>query len=741
MKALQYRYPGIKPFEKEQAGIFFGRYDETRIITRRIESEKLLTIHGKSGIGKSSLVKAGVIPLLEDKHANEGTGLQIIETQFGYYQEGMSAVPMSLVERLIFSVRNKCREEPGNMLDQLISLKPSLWLELKKLHYNHASKGFIPVFYIDQFEEVFSYPEPFVNELIVQLSELFYGVPPKELNESIERAVLIHPDFADQFRDPALRDFLFRPFEVNLIVTVRSDQMDQMDRLKKFFPDLARNTYMLNALEWEGAEEAIRKPAQKEGDFLIEPFTLEDKLVTDILSFLTQNDRNKRIEAFELQLFCQHIEQSLTERIEYRGRHIGEVMRLDLPEDLGSVIHDFYRNIIHGFDSEVQNMIRVFIEDRLILDTPGKRRRMSLDQALALECLDNRQDLLDELKKTRLISEIRTSTGAYIYELSHDALIEPICEAAKRRRQLEAESLEDSIKEENLRIAYKEAERERYFHEQERKRQEEIIRLQQERAEETDKARKLAEENLANQKKAAKRKNRYLVVIILLCILSGVMTFKSIRDAKKAEKYRAEAEALANKINIIYRQATTEKFKTYFENAMDLAARGDYMRAIDMLNIAVTVSDSESDKDQARAKMKELYEIAGTESRFRELMAKAEDLERTESTWPEAVRTYQEALLLNRERDMVQARINERRNIISQRLTEYRRFTEKALMGDERQRALDEFINPALRLCSPEEFREHYDFFMDARRKYETPPQSPRDLILQKGRMPQDKIR
>ena len=122
-------------------------------------------------------------------------------------------------------------------------------------------------------------------------------------------------------------------------------------------------------------------------------------------------------------------------------------------------------------------------------------------------------------------------------------------------------------------------------------------------------------------------------------------------------------------------------------------------------------------------------------------MAKAEDLERTESTWPEAVRTYQEALLLNRERDMVQARINERRNIISQRLTEYRRLAEKALMSDEKQRALDEFINPALRLCSPEEFREHYDFFMDVRRKYETPPQSPRDLILQKGRMPQDKIR
>lgn len=734
MKALQYRYPGIKPFEKEQAGIFFGRYDETRIIARRVESEKLLTIHGKSGIGKSSLVKAGVIPLLEALHRNEMPGLRIIETQFGYYQEGMSVAPMSLVERLNCSLRNKCQNEQGNVLDHLISFKPSLWIELKKLHYNLANKEFIPVFYIDQFEEVFSYPETFVNELIVQLAELFYGVPPKDLNDSIERAVLIHPELADQFRNPELRDFLFKPFEVNLIVTIRSDQMDLMDSLKKFFPDLARNTYMLNALEWEGAEEAIRKPAQKEGDFLLDPFTLEDKLITDILSFLTQNDRNKRIEAFELQLFCQHIEQTLTERIQYRGKHIEEFRREDLPEDLGSVIHDFYWNIIHGFDSEFQTMIRVFIEDRLILDTPGKRRRMSLDQALALECLDNRQELLDDLKKTRLISEIRTSTGAYIYELSHDALIEPICEAAKRRRQLEAESQEDSIKEENLRIAYKEAERERYFHEQERKKQEEIIRLQQERANETDKARKLAEENLAYQKKAAKRKTRYLVVIILLGLIAVFLSVKN-------RQYAKEAKELAENINLIYNQATKERFNAFYKNAMDLAAQGDHMRAIDMLNLAETVADDLSDKEKARIAKKELYAIAGTETRFRELMAKAEDLERTESTWPEAVRTYQEALLLNRERDMVQARINERRNIISQRLTEYRRLAEKALMSDEKQRALDEFINPALRLCSPEEFREHYDFFMDVRRKYETPPQSPRDLILQKGRMPQDKIR
>ena len=63
-------YPGIHSFEAEDAAIFFGRDEETRAIIEKLDARriqggiKLLLIIGASGSGKSSLLKAGVLPQL-----------------------------------------------------------------------------------------------------------------------------------------------------------------------------------------------------------------------------------------------------------------------------------------------------------------------------------------------------------------------------------------------------------------------------------------------------------------------------------------------------------------------------------------------------------------------------------------------------------------------------------------------------------------------------------------------------
>jgi hypothetical protein len=430
MKTLQFRYPGVKPFEKEQASIFFGRQEEVRSIARRMESQMLLTLHGKSGIGKSSLIKAGVLPRLEKLSKEEGRKLKIIESQFGYYQEEMSITPISLINRLIGTLKNTCKYKKSNILNELIPIKQSLWLEIKKIQFNNSNNTFVPLFFIDQLEEVFSYPEDFIIELVIQLAELFYGVPPGDIKDSIDRTLILHPELENKFRGDKILDFLRKPIEIYIITTIRSDLVDQLDRIKKYFPELVQNTYMLNALEWAGAEDAIQKPAQKKGNFLIDPFKFDTSVVEDILNYLTQNDSNNRIEAaFELQIFCQYIEQTLKQRIEVQGKHINRIKRKDLPEDLSVVIHDFYKSIICHFDKEVRNEVRVFIEEVMIIDTPGQKRRKSLDQSDALKALDNQQNLLDQLVVSRLIREIRTGTGAYNYEISHDVLIEPILTA------------------------------------------------------------------------------------------------------------------------------------------------------------------------------------------------------------------------------------------------------------------------------------------------------------------------
>jgi tetratricopeptide (TPR) repeat protein len=69
-------YPGIHAFEAEDAAIYFGRDDETRAIIEKLDARRtqggarLLLLIGASGAGKSSLLKAGVLPQLARRRSH-----------------------------------------------------------------------------------------------------------------------------------------------------------------------------------------------------------------------------------------------------------------------------------------------------------------------------------------------------------------------------------------------------------------------------------------------------------------------------------------------------------------------------------------------------------------------------------------------------------------------------------------------------------------------------------------------
>ncbi|HMY79142.1 MAG TPA: ATP-binding protein [Thauera aminoaromatica] len=65
-------YPGLRPFEQHEWPIFFGRERMTDEIVDRLLGHRLLVVHGDSGCGKSSLVRAGVLPRLEQESARGG---------------------------------------------------------------------------------------------------------------------------------------------------------------------------------------------------------------------------------------------------------------------------------------------------------------------------------------------------------------------------------------------------------------------------------------------------------------------------------------------------------------------------------------------------------------------------------------------------------------------------------------------------------------------------------------------
>src|SRR5215471_21517368 len=64
--ALAMPYPGLRPFEAEDQPLFFGREAQISTMLRQLEDHRFVAIVGSSGSGKSSLVRAGLLPAVRE---------------------------------------------------------------------------------------------------------------------------------------------------------------------------------------------------------------------------------------------------------------------------------------------------------------------------------------------------------------------------------------------------------------------------------------------------------------------------------------------------------------------------------------------------------------------------------------------------------------------------------------------------------------------------------------------------
>lgn len=449
-----YRYPGVKPFETSDQHIFFGRDQDIADLYDLLVLEKLVVLFGKSGYGKSSLLNAGILPKFQNALPDSDVAYQPITVRFNLYVDDKSIPPLEQVRRRLLEETNENPE--GNFLTN-----DTLWQQFKK-RQAAADRHFLLVF--DQFEEFFSYPPAQQIQFKEELAELLYKTLPQAVRDALDTFT------AEQ------RRYLSRKLDVKAVFAIRSDRMSDLDSLKDKLPAILYKRYELKGLSPEQARQAIIAPAalpKEKDDFISEPFHYTEGALDKIVQELSATEQiasaagniRSGIEAFQLQILCQYIENEVINgRIRDRNNDgKPDVDAADLPE-IANVYEAYYRSQLDRLTPTEREAARELIEYGLLYEDTqkGEARRLSVDADLLVQQFAAQgatHDLLKRLENTFLLRREMNTLGGYNYELSHDTLIAPVLkakaerEAEKERRNAErrAQEAEAQAREERRR--------------------------------------------------------------------------------------------------------------------------------------------------------------------------------------------------------------------------------------------------------------------------------------------------
>ena len=165
-----YRYPGANSFTTEQAHLFKGRDKDCENLYQHILGHQIVVLHGKSGYGKSSLINAGIIPMLASNDNIENF-LYFSVRLFAKEQGVFYANPP--IDTLIRAISQDIDEWNWlRVFNNLTYSRGRLWYWLKQQQLSKPEATIILFF--DQFEELFTYSEQEIEEFASELNLVLY---------------------------------------------------------------------------------------------------------------------------------------------------------------------------------------------------------------------------------------------------------------------------------------------------------------------------------------------------------------------------------------------------------------------------------------------------------------------------------------------------------------------------------------------------------------------------------------
>jgi len=398
--SVEYKpYVGPRPFEQEHESIFFGRERETSEIISLIVSHPVTLVYSQSGAGKTSLLNAKLVPLLERK------GFQVLPRA-----RMRDPIPPDVMPRNVY-VFNTLAGWAGGTDTQRLA-QTSLADFLKGLKHNVSreegeEEWSLPRIAIwDQFEEFFTFHQDRWGD-----REKFF----KQLNQALDA-------------DPLLR----------VVFLMREDYIAELDPYVSILPEKLKTRFRLERLRHAAALSAVKEPLRHTELRFAEG--VAEQLVTNLMEIPSKASAHgvravaEFVEPVQLQVVCQNLWGKLRGRA---GGADGVITADDLREfgDVNKALLTFYEDILRKVMANeriratglTEGALRRWFEHVLI--TPAGTRGMVYRGAEDTGGIPNEVvELLDAEHIVR--PELRG--GEPWYELSHDRLIQPVRESNKQ---------------------------------------------------------------------------------------------------------------------------------------------------------------------------------------------------------------------------------------------------------------------------------------------------------------------
>jgi hypothetical protein len=252
---------GLQSYSEAQAASFFGRDKEIDTLTQLVRLNTLTIVFGKSGTGKTSLLNAGVFPLLRKNYCLPFR----IRLEFNEDSPDLVTQIKKVLKEQIDADEFKVNSYPST---------ETLW---EYFHREPLWKNVTPILVFDQFEEIFTlakvnprFGKDELDKFWEELSDLAENSVPQKLKETF---------LTNKEKIP----YNYKKQKVKIVFAFREEYLPEFETITAKIPSIKTSRFRLLTMNGNQALEVITKTWKK----IIQPTEAKK-----IISYLT-NETNK----------------------------------------------------------------------------------------------------------------------------------------------------------------------------------------------------------------------------------------------------------------------------------------------------------------------------------------------------------------------------------------------------------------------------------------------------------------